>query len=138
MFNFIILKSMYKEKRFECHPIDGDLKEQFGEGYYYCITITTVYGDNEGEEEYTEWYVYQNGRFSSETHITSSFEPSQHIYCGGTFDSSKYNEYVKQMQEFKGDWEEELEYNDDLYEEYPPRRIFYFDVKRFEEEYLNK
>ena len=106
---------MTKEKKIECHPIDGALKNHFGEGYYYGITITSDYGEGEKEEERTDWYICPNGTFSSDTDCWSSYEPSQHISCGGTFDSLKYNEYVKQMQEFKEDWEEELEYNDDLY-----------------------
>lgn len=104
---------MYSKKIITCHPIKGDLKKKFGEGYYYGVTIKrNNYGDK--DDERTDWFVYQNGTFSSTSDCYYSYQPSEHYSSGGTFDSSKYNDYVQQMKEFKEDWQEELEYDEKL------------------------
>ena len=124
MLNNLIKLKMKKQKKIECHPIGGDLKEGLEEGFYYCIIITEEYGDNEEDNEWNEWFVYPNGKFSAETHFMSTSEPSEHIYYEGTFDRSKYNDYIEQMKNFKGDWKKELNY--ELTSFYPPKENFLF------------
>ena len=104
------------EKSIVCQPIDDYVAEMLGEGYYYCISITSDYGPDYVETEGTEWFIHPNGTFSGGTSISYPNEPPMEIIrFGGTFEKSKYNDYVKQMQEFKGKWEEELDYDDALY-----------------------
>jgi hypothetical protein len=133
-----MIQSETKEKTIESHPLYESWN--MGEGYYYSITITTKYEDDVEETERTEWFIHPNGTFSGNTHSHPLDEPPVLIFFGGTFEESKYNDYVEQMKKFKGDWEEELEYDDELYKEYPPHKssIFLFNVQKFEEVYMKE
>ena len=104
------------EKTIVCQVIDDYVAEMMGEGYYFCISITKEYEGGERETEGTEWWVHPNGTFSGGISIQYPNEPPEEVIrFGGTFEKSKYNEYVKQMQDFNGDWEEELVYDDALF-----------------------
>ena len=127
------------EKKMVCQPIDDNVAEMQGGGYSFYVCITQNYDENEWEQDSFDWYIYPNGTFTSEHHYVSSFEPSEHYHYGGKFDESKYNDYVEQMKQFREDWEEELQYDDDQYEDYSSFKIhMVFDVKKYEEEFLNK
>ena len=116
MSNLKNLNKMINEKSIVWKRIDDYVAELMGEGYYYCVSLTS--NDEEGNEdsESTEWFIHPNGTFSgSITLIYPNEAPLEITRFGGTFEKSKYNDYVKQMQEFKGEWIEELEYDDALY-----------------------
>ena len=102
------------EKSIVCQPIDDYVAEMLGEGYYYCISITRDYGPDYVETEGTDWFIHPNGTFSGGTSISYPNEPPEETDCfSGTFEKSKYNDFVKQMQEFKEGWLEELNYIDE-------------------------
>ena len=68
---------MLKEKKgYVCFPIDSELAENFGEGYYYCSGNTNDFGDG-----------YEVG-----------------------VEKSKYNDYLKQMQDGNEEWTKKLVY----------------------------
>lgn len=106
---------MDREKNILCQEVDDYTAECMGEGYCFSISIKTEYEGGKIEMEGTEWWVHPNGTFSGETSIQCSNEPLQEIIrFSGTFEKSKYKEYVKQMQNCKEDWIKELVYDDTL------------------------
>ena len=105
-----------QKKEIVCFPIDDYVAEMMGEGYYFCISITKEYEGGERETEGTEWWVHPNGTFSGSVELMYPNEPPQEVITfEGTFEKSKYNDFVKQMQAFKEEWRKELQYT--LYED---------------------
>lgn len=51
------------------------------------------------------WYLMPNGTF-----FYVHYNGSGAVIYDGTFDSSKYDDYVSQMKEYKDDWIHELSY----------------------------
>ena len=103
---------MLKEKKgYVCFPIDSELAENFGEGYYYCSGNTNDFGDGYEVSDSTEWFIHPNGTFSGGTSIfTPNRQLQEIISFEGTFEKSKYNDYLKQMQDGNEEWTEELIY----------------------------
>ena len=105
-----------QKKEIVCFPIDDYVVEMMGEGYYYCSSLTREYEDGFEETDSTEWFIHPNGTFSGSVEFIYPNEPPQEVIkFEGTFDKSKYNDFVKQMQDYKEDWRKELEYT--LYED---------------------
>ena len=99
------------KKDYECFPIDSELAENFGEGYYYCSGNTNDFGDGYEVSDSTEWFIHPNGTFSGGTSIfTPNRQLQEIISFEGTFEKSKYNDYLKQMQDGNEEWTEELVY----------------------------
>lgn len=102
---------MFETKTINCHQIDDYVAEMMGEGYYFCVSILRECDDGSAEKESTEWFIHPNGTFSGSTYLSYPFEPPQEVVrFEGTFEQSKYNDYVKQIQESREEWRNELEY----------------------------
>lgn len=97
----------------ETGPIEKD-KKIIGHHFYEYTKDYFGVDDEEGMSSSTDWYIYPDGTFSFTT--VRSWE-SWDIDGDGTFDSSKYDEYVEQMMECKTDWQEELKHNPWWYEQ---------------------
>lgn len=107
------------EKTIVCQPIDDYAAKMLGEGFYFSVSITTDYDGGRKETRGTEWFIHPNGTFSGKDFIQFPNEPPEDVFdFDGTFEKSKYNDYVKQMQELKEGWTEELDYNEHDVNEY--------------------
>lgn len=106
-------------ERISSGPILKDKDGQLTKGFHYSIFQkweTEHIDDENGEPYYTNqsdyegWEIYPNGTFHYEVCQDTA------RWCGeeeGTFDSSKYEEFVCQMKECKTDWMKELSYDRD-------------------------
>lgn len=97
-------------------PITKDKDGQLTNAFHFSMKQTWEKNQTDGEEKYTsntddeDWTIYPNGKFEYE--IWSETK----LYYGGaegTFDSSKYEEFVNQMKEYKMDWLKELSYDEE-------------------------
>ena len=61
------------------------------------------------KSDYEGWVIYPNGKFKYEVYSDSD---SICLKQDGTFDSSKYEEFVNQMKEDKRDWMNDLSYDE--------------------------
>ena len=140
---------MTKVETMECHPIDGGLRKEMGEGYCFYTHWTIKSENKEDDEEESrmiDWYIHPDGTFSGSESYYPDCAESEHYEFGGTFDKSKYDEIVANMKNFQTDWQKELVYDDDLFVDINeevrksmgcPKRQFIFDVSRYEEVFLN-
>lgn len=102
------MKEDYKTFKFiETGPIEQDNKII---GHYFEETEVNYFGvnDAEGMSSGTLWRIFPDGTFSCTT------DKSWDIFIidgDGTFDSSKYDEFVEQMMDYKTDWQKELKHN---------------------------
>ena len=108
--------------KFTSGPIEvfNDDDEKTSEGYEYSSysEFRDEYTDDDGEIHYTSesnveyWEIYSNGKFK---YGVCSDTKRWCGDCEGTFDPSKYEEYVNQMKEYKTDWMKGLSYDKDSY-----------------------
>lgn len=97
----------------ETGPIVKD-KKIIGHHFYEGELQYFGIDDEEGLSSGTDWYIYPDGTFC---YTESRSWESWDIDGDGTFDSSKYGEFVDQMMHFIKDWKDELEPNLWDYEE---------------------
>ena len=91
-------------KSIETGPIVKD-KKIIGHHFYEGELLYFGIDDEEGMSSGTDWYIYPDGTFCyTESRSWESWE----IDGDGTFDSSKYDEFVEQMMDCKTDWQKEL------------------------------
>lgn len=96
----------------ETGPIVKD-KKIIGHHFYEGETLYFGIDDEEGMSSCTDWYIYPDGTFCYTTNKSWDI----FIVDGdGTFDSSKYDEFVEQMMDCKTDWQKELKHNPWWYE----------------------
>ena len=97
-------------------PITKDKDGQLTYGFHFSITKTweKTHTDEQGgyfeKTDDEEWTIYPNGQFEYDIWcMTKGYYGGQK----GEFDSSKYEEFVNQMKEYKRDWMIELSYHEE-------------------------
>ena len=121
---------MFYKKEILSGPIEKDKKGQKTNGYLFSITekwqaeLSDMDNDvDDGSDddgfvggvevlpcdvEYESWEIYTNGEFRYD--VCSDGRK----WCGGeegTFDPTRYEEFVNQMKEYKTDWMNELSWD---------------------------
>jgi len=101
------------EEDFYCFKSIGTgpiIKDKKIIGHEFREDETTYYGmeDEEGMSTSSTWFFYPNGEYSCTTQRSWEFWD---IPEDGTFDCSKYDEFVEQMMDGRTDWKKELKRN---------------------------
>ena len=101
---------MYRE--ILCGPFEKDFDGIRADGYLFsrCDDDSTPFYQKREKET---WYLIEDGSF-----INVVEKNDDVVVFQGTFDSSKLEEYVHQIKQFKTDWIRELNYKENDEESY--------------------
>lgn len=97
---------MVDKQKITCRPIVVLDKEEKEETIGYCYYVETYHGE---EQETIWWDLYSDGTYQERGDHYYPDECPEHWMAEGSFDKSKYNDFVGQMQSFKSDWSRELQ-----------------------------
>ena len=105
IFKFMIKNFVYKETM--CGPFEKDIEGFKSNGFSFsvCNDVSNPFYKRRIQEQ---WYLIDDGTF---IYVIDDDDGTRG--CQGTFDSSKYEEYVNQMKQFKTEWMTGLTYEHD-------------------------